>query len=110
MNVGDGAIDCDGHRVGHLDHAPGVFRLDEVAGAEIAITKVYAEFDAGGNGRTNALHASHDGREVCINKRKPVLTLPVQNDHLVTEVPLDAKILVRNGPQIASTSAIIAFS
>jgi len=77
------------------DHFAGVDRFDKVLGVEIAITKMNSEFDLLRNRRRYSLHPIHDILLRSTDCRIPIRQLPVQDDHLDADIPLDAEIVVR---------------
>src|SRR5690242_6487482 len=96
MDVRNLMPDAASKRVRNLDHLPGVARLDEMLGAEVAVAKMKPELDRCGHRRADAHHSSDDLVLGCLDARKHVVRLAIPEDHLVAKVPLDAEIVVRN--------------
>jgi hypothetical protein len=97
VKIGELVRDRFRQRIGELDHPRRIFRLDEMPRAEIAVAEMQAKLDVVGYRRAQTLHAPHKlfARHVCGHR---VGRLAVPDDHLVADVPLDAKIAMRNMP------------
>src|SRR5262249_53149803 len=98
MDVRNVMLHTTRERVRNLDHLARVARLDEMPGTKVAVAKVESELDPRRHRCADAYHPLNDVVLGRVDERKHVLRLPVPDDHLVAEVPLDAEVVVRNCP------------
>src|SRR3954463_3777217 len=75
---------------------PGGDRIEEMLAAEIAVAKMKAQLDIVGNGSADTRDTRGNLALGRIDQRKLVLRLPVPDDHVVADVPLNAEVRVRN--------------
>src|SRR6476660_10554356 len=96
MDVSDRVPHRTGNGVGDVDEMPGGDWIEEMLAAEIAVAKMKAQRDIVGNGSADARDARGNLALRRIDQRKLVLRLPVPDDHVVADVPLNAEVRVRN--------------
>ena len=89
----DRPVDASGDRVGHLDHYTGVPRLHHVLVGRAAVAQVITELD-GSRHRVANLGEYIKSLGMEVDRAFFVAALPSQ--HLLTNVPLDRELLVRN--------------
>src|SRR5215471_18790045 len=64
--------------------------------AKVAIAEVKAELGVSGNKRCDADQARGNRLPRRIDQRKLILRLPIPQDHVVANIPLDAQVIVRD--------------
>src|SRR5512144_1785149 len=96
MNIGDLVPDVLDDRVRDIDEMARRHRIEEMLAAESAVAKMKAKLDII---RHRIADADEPSRYVLprgVHQWKLVLRLPVPDDHVVADIPLDAEIAVRD--------------
>src|SRR5580692_543047 len=83
-------------RIGEFNERCRILRLDEMLGAEITITKMHAKLDIRRHSRAEPHYSRQDLIPRLIAMGNSVRLLAVPDAHLVADVPLNAKIAMRN--------------
>ena len=81
-----------------LDHCNGVLRFDEMPAAKIAIAKVYPNFDVRRDSSQKPVDARQELFPRFVRPRSTTGLLAVPNHHLITNIPLDAKVMMGDVP------------
>ncbi len=97
VDISELVFDRFRQRIGEIHHLCRILRLDKMLGAKIAVAQMQAELDVVGHRGAEAPDALEQllARHV---RRHRVARLAVPDHHLVADVPLDAKIAVRDMP------------
>src|SRR5580692_11542670 len=92
MDVSQRMRDGLAQRIGEFNERYRILRLDEMLGTKITITKMHAKLDIRRHSRAEPHHSCQDLIPRLITMRNRIRLLAVPDAHLVTDVPLNAKI------------------